>query len=180
LYGTILAPQDSVKWHGTINGALIAGGDKIRLKGRGGSDGGCDWHSDGDSDGDSDNGGDDSCGQMATINYVSWASATPDELPSPPSPGISGVVYEDTNGNGVYDATDLSVADVTIELRDAATDELVAMAVTDLDGRYRFDDPGDGTFTLVIKVESYGFMVSDGGVAIATYDVSTLFNNPYE
>jgi hypothetical protein len=138
LYGTVLAPHDSVTWNGTINGALIAGGKKLKMEGRG----------DGDHDDDDDDDGLD-CGGVATINYIPWAFAKPDELPTPPSPGISGVVYEDSNGNGVYDPTDLGVAGVTIELRDAATDALMASAVTDLDGRYHFDDPGDGAYKLV-------------------------------
>ncbi|MCP3937059.1 MAG: hypothetical protein GY708_17020, partial [Actinomycetia bacterium] len=159
LYGTILAPDTSVKWEGTINGALIGGGKEIELEGGscGGSDGGgCGWggghghsdgHSDGDSDGDSDAGGD--CNNTATINYVPWAFAKPDEPAAPPAPGISGSVYEDSNGNGLRDATELGIDGVTVELRDATTDVLVASAVTDIDGNYHFADPGDGTFKIV-------------------------------
>jgi hypothetical protein len=33
--------------------------------------------------------------------------------------------------------------------------------------------------SFVTKVESYGFLVTDGGVGAATYDVGTFINSPY-
>jgi hypothetical protein len=164
LFGTILAPDRSVKWEGTINGALIAGGRQIDLDG--GSSGGCDGHrghSDGDSDGGSDGGGD--CSHRATINYIPWAFGKPDELAAPPAPGISGSVYEDSNGDGIRSAADLGVEGVTIELRDAATNAVVASTVTDADGNYHFGDPGNGTYKLV-EIQPAGLL--DGAETVGS------------
>ena len=58
-------------------------------------------------------------------------------------------VYEDSNGDGVRGAAELGLEGVTVELRDAVSDVLVASAVTDADGHYHFTDPGDGTYKVV-------------------------------
>src|SRR3954467_11371263 len=50
---------------------------------------------------------------------------------------ISGLVYHDANGNGIYDPGESPIAGSTVELHDA-TGALLDTRVTDTQGRYAF------------------------------------------
>lgn len=52
---------------------------------------------------------------------------------------IGNFVWRDTNGDGLQQAGEPPLTNVVMELRDAATDALIATTSTDSSGRYLFD-----------------------------------------
>ncbi len=68
--------------------------------------------------------------------------------------GLSGVVYDDRNRNGVKDATDPALSGVTIELRQNGA--LIATTVTGADGRYSFPDIEAGMYD-VVEIQPNGY-----------------------
>ncbi|MGB1204532.1 MAG: SdrD B-like domain-containing protein [Chitinophagales bacterium] len=68
-------------------------------------------------------------------------------LINPPHIEIGNLVWADTNGNGIQDANENGISDVSIELwNDVAT--LVATAVTDANGNYIFSNEPNATTTV--------------------------------
>jgi large repetitive protein len=63
---------------------------------------------------------------------------------------IAGLVYNDTNNNGAVDAGEPGIAEVAMHLSgtDARGNTVTLNAITDREGRYRFDDLVGGTYTL--------------------------------
>ena len=61
---------------------------------------------------------------------------------------VTGVIYEDTNGNGTQDAGELGIADVTVEITDGQGN--IYTVTTDSNGDYSTDvTPGDVTVEIV-------------------------------
>ena len=68
------------------------------------------------------------------------------ELLSDPAPiEIGNLVWDDADGNGEQDADELGIANVTVELYNAAGTTLLATAVTDANGNYIFSNDPNGT-----------------------------------
>jgi uncharacterized repeat protein (TIGR01451 family) len=63
---------------------------------------------------------------------------------------IGGLVYNDTNNNGAVDSGEPGIAEVTLQLSgtDARGNAVLLNAVTDRDGRYRFEDLVGGAYSI--------------------------------
>jgi hypothetical protein len=59
---------------------------------------------------------------------------------------IGDYVWNDTNNNGVQDAGEMGIANVTVNLYDCTTDELVATTTTGTDGLYSFTNLMPGSY----------------------------------
>ncbi len=75
---------------------------------------------------------------------------------------ISGLVFIDDDGNGIRDNDELLLEGVQVELLDAS-DNVVALLMTDMDGAYLFDDLSPGQY--MVK------MIIDGQYEITTANV---------
>ncbi|WP_431099031.1 SdrD B-like domain-containing protein [Polaromonas aquatica] len=69
---------------------------------------------------------------------------------------ISGKVFKDLNNNGTQDGADDPLAGVTIELRDAGGNALVATTVTDAAGNYSFANLLPGSYSVVEPAQPAG------------------------
>ena len=92
----------------------------------------------------------------------------------------SGVVFSDTNGNGILDSGESPVAGITIEIyRDTgivagaidASDRRVGTAITNASGTYQFDMAAIGEFLLQVDITSLpaGISISDN-IEVATFN----------
>ncbi|MCA3001077.1 MAG: SdrD B-like domain-containing protein [Burkholderiales bacterium] len=79
---------------------------------------------------------------------VSYLPGTPTCAANPPVSFIDGVVYIDTNNNGLQDGGELGIAGVTIVLTGVDTNgkEVAATTTTDAAGRYRFINLSPGVY----------------------------------
>ncbi|HTK05106.1 MAG TPA: SdrD B-like domain-containing protein, partial [Candidatus Eisenbacteria bacterium] len=73
-----------------------------------------------------------------------------DILPPPPQGTLSGVKFNDLDGNGVKDPTDPPIAGWTIDLSGTAS----ATTTTDANGIYTFADLADGSYTVCEGTQS--------------------------
>ncbi|MEE4356364.1 MAG: SdrD B-like domain-containing protein, partial [Desulfococcaceae bacterium] len=96
---------------------------------------------------------------------------------------ISGMVYNDTDGDGVPEAGEDGIGGVTVTLTDAAG-TVVATATTNPDGTYTFEDIPDGSYTVVENNPSGSSGTSSNTVPVnisngasATADFGSLGNN---
>ncbi len=62
--------------------------------------------------------------------------------------GLAGMVYADTNENGIPDPDELPIAGVTLTLIDGSTGLVVASTSTDAQGRYQFRDLPPGLYEI--------------------------------
>jgi len=70
---------------------------------------------------------------------------------------ISGVLWIDTNEDGVYDSGEQPLADYPVYLyAEGDTDNAVITAITNADGKYRFEDISPGRYVVGIKAEENG------------------------
>ena len=76
-------------------------------------------------------------------------------VPETPTYGISGIKWEDTDGDGTRDAGEVVLAGWTIELRNAAGN-VIATAVTDASGAYAFTGLLAGSYA-VSEVQQSGW-----------------------
>ncbi|MCP4105010.1 MAG: Cna B-type domain-containing protein [Desulfobacteraceae bacterium] len=60
---------------------------------------------------------------------------------------VSGMVFNDTDGDGIPEAGETGLGGVTVKLTDTATGEVVATTVTASDGSYSFGNIGEGSYT---------------------------------
>ncbi len=88
---------------------------------------------------------------------------------------LSGNVYLDANNDGVKDATEVSIAGVSISLLDVNGVE-VRSTVTAADGSYRFDNIAAGTYTVV---ETQPIAYGDGIDTPGTNGASTPANDKF-
>jgi len=89
-----------------------------------------------------------------------------------------GNVYADQNGNGIFDAGDVGLGGVTVNLFDAVVGNVVASTISAPDGSYNFtvDEP----FIGANRVHNYAiFVTAAGGVSVPTSPpVTTLLGGP--
>ena len=73
---------------------------------------------------------------------------------------ISGTVYQDINGNCIYDAGDIPLSNISLSLFNGA--QFVGWAITDLNGVYSFNVPTGTTYDVQINPSSgyYGHFTS--------------------
>ncbi len=98
-------------------------------------------------------------GSNFTGSYSATASVTPTvETPPPPPPpppsppgSLSGSVYFDANSDGAFDAGDLGLAGVEIDLQytDAQGNRVSLATTTDANGAYSFTNLQPGTYSIV-------------------------------
>ena len=73
-------------------------------------------------------------------------------------------VWLDVNKNGVQDAGEAGVANVTVKLYDCSNNTLVATQVTDANGNYLFDQLNPGSYKVVFVLPAnYFFTTKDAG-----------------
>ena len=119
--------------------------------------------------------------ENGTVNTGTANVITINNLPTTGSTGnnfgeiaalLSGVVFLDSNNNGIQDAGEPGLPNVEVELpagtRDAAG-QVVAKALTDADGRYQFIDLLAGTYTVTEQAAqpSYNGVVTFNGITTA-------------
>ncbi|MFZ1828568.1 MAG: SdrD B-like domain-containing protein, partial [Candidatus Competibacteraceae bacterium] len=116
----------------------------------------------------------------AASDVDGFSPATPPPPPPPPPPNngaVTGVVYQDSNGNSVQDPGETGLSGVTIELLDT-NGNVVATATTGANGSYSFPNVTPGAYT-VRETDPTGFTsttlntlpisVAPGGAAIANF-----------
>jgi hypothetical protein len=93
-------------------------------------------------------------GASANAGFEEWAvrtlPATPPEQP-PGTGSLSGRVFHDVNGNGVFDDGDVGIAGVVIQLNgtDYLGNTVVLTATTNADGTYSFTGLRNGLYSLL-------------------------------
>ncbi|TFW29789.1 SdrD B-like domain-containing protein [Duganella callida] len=88
-----------------------------------------------------------------------------------PPAHIGDFVWEDSNGNGVQDAGEAGLANVTVQLKDASG-AVVATTTTDASGQYHFD-VNAGTYSVTVKAPA-GYVSTQqgqGGNSAADSDI---------
>jgi hypothetical protein len=108
-------------------------------------------------------------GSNFTGSYSATKSVIPENTPPPP-PGVaslSGTVYFDDNGNGIRDAGEAGIYDVTLQLSgfDTQGNPVNQTTQTDADGHYSFDDLPAGTYQIF---EVQPLALDDGGETVGT------------
>lgn len=78
---------------------------------------------------------------------------------------IAGMVWNDPNGNCVYEQGESPIAGVTVQLLDA-NGNVIATRLTDSEGRYKFDDLKPGTYS-VRELQPAGYI--DGGDLVGSH-----------
>ncbi|WP_167143930.1 SdrD B-like domain-containing protein [Canibacter zhoujuaniae] len=87
---------------------------------------------------------------------------------------ITGKLFNDDNGDGVQDAGEGPFNGVTVELVDPATGNVIATAVTNDAGGYRFANLAPGDYQVRVKTDTLpaGYSQSSGPAAGGVYDVA--------
>ena len=80
-----------------------------------------------------------------------------EERATPAANTISGFVYHDANNNGIFDSSESPIANVALQLKNNATNQVVATATSDATGFYQFvsDSTIATTPTSVTKTVSF-------------------------
>ena len=89
-------------------------------------------------------------GGSATVNFGDY------KLPSSTLSSISGVVFNDVNGNGVQDAGESPLGGVTVQLRNSSG-AVISTATTSTSGGYSFPNLPAGTYT-VTEIDPAGYV----------------------
>lgn len=121
--------------------------------------------------------------KIVEVNKTGWQQTRPTPVPPgsysrtltsrTPSTGndfgnfqlvtISGVAFEDINGNGTQDPSDAGLTGWTIELRDKSN-TVIATQTTGLGGAYSFANVGPGQYTITEQAKSgWGVVASPAG-----------------
>lgn len=89
---------------------------------------------------------------------------------------ITGVVWEDFDDNGLMDADEKRISDVTLKLYDATTDEFISSTTSNKNGSYTLSDLKPGTYYVAAEYNTakYGFTQPN-----ASYDrsISSSFDS---
>ena len=110
----------------------------------------------------------------AGINQPVAPTATPTNTPAPQLGSIGDRVWNDFNRNGVQEAGEPGVSDVTVQLKNC-TGSLLQTVTTDANGIYRFNNLGAGCYTVTVLLPG-GFQFSpqdQGGNDSTDSDVNT-------
>jgi LPXTG-site transpeptidase (sortase) family protein len=91
-----------------------------------------------------------SAGGSATVNFGDY------KLTGGALSSVSGVVFNDANGNGVQDAGELPISGVTIQFRNNAG-TVIATTTTNASGAYTFSNLTAGTYT-VTEIDPAGYL----------------------
>lgn len=98
-----------------------------------------------------------------TIPNLTDGCKVRDEIIRPKSDWIGNRVWLDENANGAQDAWEAGVGGVCIRLLNAGTRQVEQETVTDSNGYYTFDRPGDDVILQFEKTDSYQFTKQDIG-----------------
>ncbi|PCF82803.1 adhesin [Staphylococcus delphini] len=90
------------------------------------------------------------------------------EPPVPPTRNIGDKVWEDTNKDGIQDADEPGIADVTVTLKDA-DGNVVDTRVTDTNGNYLFENVKQGDYTVEFETPE-GYTPTQTGQGTADND----------
>ncbi|MCP4337105.1 MAG: hypothetical protein GY679_04650, partial [Mycoplasma sp.] len=83
--------------------------------------------------------------------------------PTPPA-SLGDFVWLDSNENGIQDTGEPGISDVTVNLRDAATDKVLSTTVTDSSGYYGFTGLSPDDYVVEFELpEDYSFTGQDQG-----------------
>ncbi len=89
------------------------------------------------------------CMNPAALNYNSAATVDDQSCVFPPTPGsLSGIVFEDTNGNGSLDEGEHGLSEWRVWLGGSLS------SLTDADGHYSFNNLTPGTYTVCEEMPS--------------------------
>ena len=89
-------------------------------------------------------------GDSATVNFGDY------KLSSGTLSSITGIVFNDTNGNGIQDAGEVPISGVTVQLRNSAG-TVIATATTNSSGAYNFSNLAAGQYT-VTEIDPAGYI----------------------
>jgi hypothetical protein len=125
-------------------------------------------------------------GSNWTGSYSGTASVRPDVVTQPAPSSLSGFVYIDNNGDGMFDTGDTALSSVTVTLTgiNDLGQTVTMTATTDQNGFYHFDNLRPGTYTItqtplanfqeeVANVGSVGGSPSTGQVSGITLAAGT-------
>ena len=104
---------------------------------------------------------------------VTARKAVPFDVKSPQFAAIGNYVWLDENGDGVQDAGEAGIANVTVELVDGSN-AVIATTTTDSNGGYLFTDVDPGTYT----VRTVSGSLPSGLAANPTYDEDSGTSSP--
>ncbi|MCP4378831.1 MAG: PKD domain-containing protein, partial [bacterium] len=100
---------------------------------------------------------------LFSVNYTPFALAKDSDAVDPvANPGLSGFVYEDSNGDGIKNPAESGIEGVTLTLLDSMGAE-VAVTVTNAEGWYEFTGLGNDTYTIV---QTQPLTLTDGVAAL--------------
>ncbi|MEV6239835.1 SdrD B-like domain-containing protein [Lentzea sp. NPDC051838] len=108
----------------------------------------------GDDAKDSDADPADGCTATTTLGAAKREDLTLDAGIAPPNNKVGDFVWKDTNRNGVQDADEPGVPNVTVTLKDGAGNPVGQPKVTGPDGKYLFDNLADGTYQVCFDVST--------------------------
>lgn len=110
-------------------------------------------------------------GQNTLANTAS--AVTQVTIPDPNTAAVSGRIFNDLNGNGLFDAGEQGVAGVTVNLLAAGTQNQLRTTTTDAQGNYQFANLPAGTYDIQL-VRPAGF--DDGLESLAGAPPANLGN----
>jgi hypothetical protein len=94
---------------------------------------------------------------------IKFRTATPTRTPTPIN--IGNFVWHDLNGNGIQDAGEPGIAGITVQLWNAAKTNLIASAVTNVNGVYTLIAPLPGDYRVrVVPFNGSSFSPKNQGV----------------
>ena len=87
--------------------------------------------------------------------------------PSDGTGSVTGVVWLDSSENGVIDAGDAGLSDVTVTLKDPSTGTTLGPVTTSADGSYLFTEVPQGTYTAVVTLpDGYTIETTSSGLLV--------------
>ena len=113
---------------------------------------------------------------IAVVFLLILVTPTTARMSAPTGSGaISGFVFFDANGDGVYGVDETGLFDVTLELKDVATGGMVTYesATTASDGAYQFTGLDAGSYT-VTQTDALGYVSTTANSRTVSVDASTV------